>query len=461
MMDFAWIICAKTELVAEISAYLRHAFPKTRSVAFSPRQAITGLPKRQAARFIVVDLRDDASFAFLKSIYDKLCRSAPTARLIGITGDSIPVAHLVTAAHLLDALVSESQLAARLPAALNGAVASADIPARPLSLAEAETTRELRGTQRTFRTYETSLFPLLERLHMVANRDVTSLLIGETGTGKTTLARILHELSSRSRAEFVHVACGTLSENLVASELFGHRRGAFTSADRDRTGKFEVAAGGTLLLDEIDVLNMENQAKLLRVLESGEFEPLGTHEVRKSTARVVVASNVCLDTLMAERRFRPDLYFRLHQTKFELPPLRRRRRDLAPLLADVLDEFCRLENICVSRLAVDVVNLVHSYRWPGNIREFRNELHNAVLFARNETLTLDGFSANLLLPIAASVRGPIKAGLAEDVAVAERGAIELMLRKHNFNRSAAARELGISRVTLYSKLRKYDIDLDC
>ena len=317
----------------------------------------------------------------------------------------------------------------------------------------------------TFRTYTPALFPLLDRLETAARHEFTILLVGETGTGKTTLAGMIHELSQRRGKRFLTVACGALPGDLIDSELFGHLRGAFTGADREKSGKFAAAEDGTILLDEIDVLGLLHQAKLLRVLETGEFEPIGSNDTETARCRTIVASNVSLERLMEKRQFRPDLYYRLNQVKFEIPPLRERPLDIVPLAVDFIDE-CRHEHgLEVRTIHPDLLTILRAYRWPGNIRELRNEVRRCVLFSRDGVVTPEALSQPILqdagrnLAGAATSAPPISV-LAQDIAVTERDSIEQMLRKQRFNRAATARALGISRVTLYNKIRKYRICLN-
>jgi DNA-binding NtrC family response regulator len=251
---------------------------------------------------------------------------------------------------------------------------------------------------------------------------------------------------------------------LIDSELFGHTRGAFTGADKNKEGKFTVAAGGTVLLDEIDVLGTIQQAKLLRVLETGEYEPLGSNETHVTNTRMIAASNICLEALVERERFRPDLFFRLNQVKFEVPPLRERPLDILPLAIDAVEECCREHNLPPRRLHPDFMETLKLYTWPGNIRELRNEVRRAVLFARDGIVTPSPLSPAILKQVAstraASAPTTARSGLAIEVAQTEQDMIEAMLKSQNFNRAATARALGISRVTLYNKLRKYRIRVD-
>jgi transcriptional regulator with PAS, ATPase and Fis domain len=285
--------------------------------------------------------------------------------------------------------------------------------------------------------------------------------VGETGTGKTTFARLIHELSHRSQKRFLTVACGAMPNELMGSELFGHVRGAFTGADRDKMGKFDVANGGTLLLDEIDVLDLEQQANLLRVIETGEFEPVGSNDTQKVDVRVVGASNQSLEQAISHNKFRADLFFRLNEVKFEIPPLRQRLGDIVPLATEMIEECCRERNLSVTSIHPDYLELLHHYTWPGNIRELRNEVRHSVLFCLDGVLTPNLLSPELLRQaeesMSDSLGETVTCGLSSEVAKTEQEAIEDMLQLHDFNRAATARALGISRVTLYNKIRKYRI----
>lgn len=324
--------------------------------------------------------------------------------------------------------------------------------------------RSVHGSQKTFTTYEPRLFPLLEELEVAARHDVTVLLVAETGTGKSTLAQIIHDNSRRRDARFLTVACASLPRELIESELFGHVKGAFTGADRSKEGKFDAAKGGTILLDEIDALEPVHQAKLLRVLETGEFEPVGSNETHQTTARTIVASNVCLETLVRRGEFRQDLFFRLNQMKFELPPLRERPRDVVPLAVEFIEECAREGNIELRGVDPSLLEAICTYQWPGNIRELRNEVRRCVLFARDGIVRPGSLSTAIAAQVAKACQHAsqvdVPTGLAGSIAISEQQAIETMLKTQNYNRAATARALGISRVTLYNKIRRYGIRVD-
>jgi transcriptional regulator with PAS, ATPase and Fis domain len=323
--------------------------------------------------------------------------------------------------------------------------------------------RSLSGRSIQFTTRTPTLFPILEQLDRIAPHNVTLLLIGETGTGKTTLAHLVHERSPRGDDKFMTVACGALPADLIESELFGHVRGAFTGAERAKVGRFEAAEKGTLLLDEIDVLSPREQTRLLRVIETGEFEPVGSTETRTTTCRLVVAANVDLKGLTEKGQFRSDLYYRLNVLEFHLPPLRERPLDLIPMAMLFIAEFTQQHHIDVRGIEPDFLDLVQSHNWPGNIRELKNQIRRAVLFARGgrmsaSELAIRPSTVPVVSTASAVLETPVAANrLSDQVADREREILMDALRANNFKRTAAARSLGISRVGLYKKMRKYGL----
>src|SRR6202011_5370232 len=238
-----------------------------------------------------------------------------------------------------------------------------------------------------------SLLPLVERIALAANHDVTVLLNGETGTGKTFLARLVHEHSPRKQFRFLTVPCGAITANLVESEFFGHVKGAFTGADRPKVGKFAAVGDGTLLLDEIDTLGLEQQATLLRVIETGEFEPVGSIETQKCSGRLIVASNLDLEGAVERGRFRPDLYFRLNVMSFHLPPLRERIQDIAPLARGMAVRFNRKFNKKLFDIHPEAMAALEAFSWPGNLRQLENVLQHAVLVSSGPELRVDHLPA--------------------------------------------------------------------
>jgi DNA-binding NtrC family response regulator len=303
-----------------------------------------------------------------------------------------------------------------------------------------------------------SLAPLVPRLELAAAHDVTVLLTGESGTGKTHLARLLHDSSPRSGEPFLTVPCGALAAGLVASELFGHAKGAFTGATQHKEGKFAAAGQGTILLDEIDTLRPEQPVQLLRVVETGEFEPVGSNQTQRCPARVIAGSNVDLERAVERATFRSDLYFRLNILSFDLPPLRQRVQDIGPLARAMVSRFSAKFGKEVPELREDTLRLLEACPWPGNIRQLENSVLRAVLTAGRQLLPAHFQAA---LPCHATAesrfRGPRPVSLPRSNADAERDFILRALHRCGFCRTRTARTLGISRMALYQKIKRYGL----
>jgi DNA-binding NtrC family response regulator len=325
-------------------------------------------------------------------------------------------------------------------------------------------TRHVESRTVAISTYTPEFFGVIDDLLRVAAREVTLLLIGETGTGKTTLARFIHELSSRRDRQFQDLACGALPSDLIESELFGHIRGAFTGADRNKIGRFEAAGRGTMLLDEIDVLDLKQQTKLLKIIETGDFEMVGSTETRRSEARLIVASNVNLQELVDHNKFRSDLYYRLNVLEFRLPALRDRQKDIPHLAMQFVRELCAEHSITITRVDTAFLAALKKYSWPGNLRELKNHVRRAVLFSHDGLLTINELSHKVVrcqfADDPAHLSNPEAWKLADRVAQSERGMLEDALRANNNNRTKTARALGISRVGLYKKMRRLGLAKD-
>jgi DNA-binding NtrC family response regulator len=322
------------------------------------------------------------------------------------------------------------------------------------------------GMAERFRTRTPELRTMLRRLEIAARHHVTILLIGETGSGKTHLASLIHEMSLRSGDPFLHVACGALPGELIESELFGHVKGSFTSAHADKDGKFLVAGNGTILLDEIDVLTPDQQVKLLRVIEKGEFEPVGSNRTIMVKARIIAASNLQLQPLVEQGRFRPDLYYRLNTLSFTLPPLRKRMPDIEPLARYFVHRHASQLGIDVVEITPEFLECLLQYPWPGNVREMENAIRSAVIYCRDGKMTADTLPTHVVECVSGPANDPSVAAffavrngesLENRIEVTEKDIIEQALLNNNFSRTNTAKHLKISRVTLYNKMRKYGI----
>ncbi len=309
---------------------------------------------------------------------------------------------------------------------------------------------------------------LVEQIRRVAPQSATILLGGETGTGKTRLARQIHELSDRRAEPFLVVNCENLIDPLVEGELFGYVRGAFAGACSDRTGKFAQVGRGTLFLDGVDALPLAVQAKLLRVVEDRAFEPIGATRTTPLQARLIAASNRPLHEEIAENRFRSDLYYRLNVVGFQLPPLRERRDAIASLANRFLFEFAAQEGRDFDPISETAMQALQEYDWPGNVRELRNVIARCVAICPHRSIHREDLPASVFNRIPRTITlsmgiHPIVAATFNRTTHGQvRGEIELSqvvdaLEKHGNNRLRAANELGISRMTLYKKLYKYGL----
>jgi DNA-binding NtrC family response regulator len=325
-----------------------------------------------------------------------------------------------------------------------------------------------------------------ETTRRVAQSNASVLLLGETGTGKELIAGAIHRLSDRSSGPFIKVNCGALSESLLESELFGHVRGAFTSAVQNRTGRFEAAHSGTIFLDEINSTSLILQVKLLRVLQEREFERVGDVTTITVDTRVIAASNRDLTIEVQNERFREDLYWRLNVVPIQIPPLRERCEDIPALVVHFLNYYSEANNRYVVHVQKEALELMQQYHWPGNVRELQNYIERAVVMAEGDELSVE------LLPEV--VRGTKSTGQAGGSTVAGRGVdldtltqevvqqgvraaddakeevhafvvnrierevIAHVLAACNYVQTKAAAKLGINRNTLHKKLKDYNIE---
>jgi DNA-binding NtrC family response regulator len=299
---------------------------------------------------------------------------------------------------------------------------------------------------------------LMTTVERIAPANSTVLIEGESGTGKELVAHRIHQLSPRREKPFIAVHCGALAETLLASELFGHERGAFTGATERKIGRFERANGGTLFLDEIGEISQDMQVKLLRVIQEGEIERVGGTKTIKVDVRIICATNKLLAEEVRNGKFREDLYYRINVIYLHLPPLRERKEDI-PLLAESFVKTLALSNGKKIRgITGEALRLLKQYDWPGNIRELKNIVERMVVLASDGELTVANIPEDIRRGGAAKTsveNAPAQSGEVSSLAQMEKDVIRRTLSELKGNKSSAAKKLGISRRTLYRKISEY------
>ena len=289
---------------------------------------------------------------------------------------------------------------------------------------------------------------LFQQVALIAPSEARVFITGESGTGKEVVADIIHAWSARATGKIIKVNCAAIPETLLESELFGHEKGSFTGASAMRIGRFEEADGGTIFLDEIAEMSPPLQAKLLRVMQDGKFQRVGSNREIRTNARILAASNRDLEAEVKAGRFREDLFYRLNVVELNLPPLRERREDILPLANLFVSEFARHH----ARLAEATADCLKSYGWPGNVRELRNAIERAVLLSQSELILPDHLPAKLRE--AAKQAAPALTAEMQTMDEIERHAILAALQQHKSNRTETAKALGISRRALLYKLQR-------
>ena len=296
---------------------------------------------------------------------------------------------------------------------------------------------------------------VFDTLPIISQSDSTVLIEGASGSGKELFARAVHSLSSRKKGPFIAVNCGALPETLLESELFGYVRGAFTDAKKDKPGRFALAKGGSIFLDEVESLPLSTQVKLLRVLQEKEFEPLGATAPIKADVRVIAATKENLAKLIKKETFRDDLYYRLNVVKIELPPLVKRRDDIPILINHFIDKFNKRMDKSIQDISKDVMNILMQYDYPGNVRELENIIEHACVMCQGTRIRtahlppeFNQRSEKLIVDEEVN-RHPLQSF--------ERQLLQETLEKHNGNKILTAEELGLHRSTLWRKMKKYDL----
>ncbi len=295
---------------------------------------------------------------------------------------------------------------------------------------------------------------VVEQAAMAARSDARVLLIGESGTGKELLAEHIHRSSPFAAGPFVKVNCAAIPTELIESELFGHEKGAFTGATPARSGKFELADGGTLVLDEVGDLHPSAQAKLLRVLQEGEFHRVGGEQAVRVSVRVVSATNRDLPRMAADGKFREDLYYRLCVVPVRVPALRERVEEIRPMAEYFLGEFCARNNFRPKAIDEGVYAALAKYRWPGNVRELRNAVERMAILTPGDRLTADSIPVEIRYPGA----DPPRSSVHDARAAAERDLLVRALEECGWNVSRAARSLGIERTNMHKRMRALGVE---
>ncbi|MCC6862287.1 MAG: sigma-54-dependent Fis family transcriptional regulator [Bryobacterales bacterium] len=320
---------------------------------------------------------------------------------------------------------------------------------------ENERLRELVGARPRMIGAGAAFRKTVEQATLAARSDARVLLIGESGTGKELLAAHIHEQSPFSSGPFIKVNCAAIPTELMESELFGHEKGAFTGAAGARRGKFELADGGTIFLDEVGDLHAASQAKLLRVLQEGEFHRVGGENSIRVSVRVISATNRELSTLVAQQKFRDDLFYRLSVVPIRVPALRERREDIRMLAEYFLEDFCARNNFKPKSIDAAVYPVLEDYSWPGNARELRNAIERMAILTPGERLTPDSIPIEIRTP---SV--PSRSSVQEARESAEREHIRRALEEAKWNVSGAARALGMERTNLHKRMRALGLARD-
>jgi transcriptional regulator with PAS, ATPase and Fis domain len=306
------------------------------------------------------------------------------------------------------------------------------------------------------------IFGIVEK---VAGSDTTIMLNGETGTGKGLIARAIHKASGRSDKPFVQINCGATPEGLLESEFFGYRRGAFTGATSDKPGKFEMAKGGTIFLDEIGDMSADLQVKVLRVLEEGEFERVGGNETIKSDARIIAATHRDLEEEVQKGNFREDLFYRLYVIPIMLPTLKERKGDIPYLVSYFLEEFSQKKGANPAKLSDDAMKMLVNYPWPGNVRELRNLIERLVVLHEGEQIVPEDLPEKIRQQGGRQAKRKSEVegeGISFSTAVSEfeKALIISALEKTNWVKNKAAELLKIKRTTLVEKIKRYNLGKD-
>lgn len=296
---------------------------------------------------------------------------------------------------------------------------------------------------------------IFEKLPPIARSDSTVLIEGESGTGKELLAKAIHNLSQRNEKSLVTVNCSAMPDALLESELFGYKAGAFTDAKRDKPGRFALADGGTIFLDEIGDISPATQVKLLRVLQEGLYEPLGSTKPEKANVRIISATNRILSKLVEEEKFRLDLYYRINVVKLEIPPLRKRREDIPLMIDHFIGKFNKLRDKLITTVSPDVLAVFMRHNFPGNVRELENIIEHAFILCNNSLIGIEHLPSEFCHSTESNGSDKPPKTLCE----LEAEFVIAALKRNNWNRLKTARDLGMHKTTLFRKIKNLNIKL--
>ena len=305
------------------------------------------------------------------------------------------------------------------------------------------------------------IFKIVEK---VASSDTTIMLNGETGTGKGLIARAIHKASARREQPFIQINCGATPEGLLESEFFGYRRGAFTGATADKAGKFEIAHGGTIFLDEIGDMSADLQVKVLRVLEEGEFERVGGNETIKTDARIIAATHRDLEEEVQKGNFREDLFYRLYVIPIMLPTLKERKADIPYLVSHFIEQFADKKNVSRTKFSDDAMAILANYPWPGNVRELKNLIERLVVLHESDEILPEELPEKIRAASSRAVQRKDVSGdgISFNTAVSEfeKALIISALDRTDWVKNRAAQLLKIKRTTLVEKIKRYNLEKD-
>ena len=425
-------------------------------IADSAEQAIVHLEEK-AYNLILADMDADDGIELLRIVKRKF---SLTEVLIltsyGNTENALSSLEIGAFDYLVKPVEDEKVLSAIKKALANQPLIK---PAPPSAIqkvsAKEETFYGLVGTMK-------DIYSLIER---ISNSKATILLRGESGTGKRVIARAIHQADKKRRDKpFIELSCGALPREIIESELFGHTKGSFTGAINDRKGRFELAHGGTILLDDIDSFSMDLQVKLLRVLQQKEFERVGDHKTMKVDVRIVASTNQDLERLVAEKKFREDLYYRLNVISINIPPLRKRKQDLSLLVSHFINMYAKENHKKIEGVSQDTFTILTNYDWPGNIRELENIIERAIILDTDNIIETDDLPEIMTRTMAPASEPALAKGNTQDASSLrdalkdpEKVYILRVLEEVRWNKKKAAIKLGVNRTTLYNKLRKYNL----